>query len=59
MTISVIEDLPKIVSQGKKEVQKILDGLSSKNRIALQTNELVLPTKAEEDLRKSCCCLRV
>ncbi|MDW7727154.1 MAG: DNA methyltransferase [Candidatus Methanoperedens sp.] len=47
MAISLIEDLPKIVSQGKKEVQKILDGLSSKNRITLQTNELVLPTKAE------------
>ncbi|MBE0524463.1 MAG: site-specific DNA-methyltransferase [Methanosarcinales archaeon] len=47
MAISLIEDLPKIVSQGKKEAQKILDGLSSKNRITLQTNELVLPTKAE------------
>jgi len=47
MVISLIEDLPKIVSQGKKEAQKILDGLSSKNRITLQTNELVLPTKAE------------
>lgn len=45
MTISLIEDLPKIVAQGKKESQKILDGLSSKNRITLQTNELVLPTK--------------
>ena len=47
MAYSLIEDLPKIVSQGKKEAQKILDGLSSKNRITLQTNELVLPTKAE------------
>ena len=47
MANSLIEDLPKIVSQGKKEAQKILDGLSSKNRITLQTNELVLPTKAE------------
>lgn len=47
MVISLIEDLPKIVSQGKKEAQKILDGLSSKKRITLQTNELVLPTKAE------------
>ena len=47
MVISLIEDLPKIVSQGKKEAQKTLDGLSSKNRITLQTNELVLPTKSE------------
>ena len=54
MAISLIEDLPKIVAQGKREAPKILDGLSSKNRIALQTNELVLPTKAEEGLRKSC-----
>ncbi|MDW7727157.1 MAG: hypothetical protein SCH70_08635 [Candidatus Methanoperedens sp.] len=44
---SLIGDLPKIVSEGKKEAQKILDGLSSKNRKTLQTNELVLPTKAE------------
>jgi len=42
MVISLIEDLPKIVSQGKKEARKILDGLSSKNRITLQTNELVV-----------------
>lgn len=47
MAYSLIEDLPKIVSQGKREAQKILDGLSSKNRTTLQTNELVLPTKAE------------
>jgi adenine specific DNA methylase Mod len=46
MPNSLIEELPKIVVQGKKEAQRILDGLSKSNRITLQTNELVLPTKA-------------
>ena len=42
---SLITELPKIIERGKKEAQKILDGLSGKNRITLQTNELVLPSK--------------
>jgi adenine specific DNA methylase Mod len=46
MPNSLIEELPKIVAQGKKEAEQILDGLSKSNRITLQTNELVLPTKA-------------
>lgn len=50
VTNSLIEELPKIVAQGKKEAQKILDGLSGRNRITLQTNELVLPTKAKAGL---------
>ena len=33
MPDSLIEELPKIVAQGKKEAQKILDGLSARNRI--------------------------
>jgi len=45
MPNSLIEELPKIIERGKKETQKILDGLSGKNRITLQTNELVLPSK--------------
>jgi site-specific DNA-methyltransferase (adenine-specific)/adenine-specific DNA-methyltransferase len=45
MTGSLIEELPKIMKNGKREAQKILDGLSKKNRITLQTNELVLPSK--------------
>lgn len=43
---SLIEELPKIISEGKKEAQRILEGLSKANRITLQTNELVLPTKS-------------
>lgn len=50
MPDSLIEELPKIVAQGKKEAQKILDGLSTRNRVTLQTNELVLPTKAKGGL---------
>ncbi|MBS3155447.1 site-specific DNA-methyltransferase [Candidatus Woesearchaeota archaeon] len=42
---TLIEELPKIIERGKKEAQKILDGLSGKNRITLQTNEMVLPSK--------------
>ena len=42
---SLIEELPKIIERGKKEAQKILDGLSGKNKITLQTNEMVLPSK--------------
>ena len=49
---SLIEELPKIVERGKKEAQRILDGLSKTQRITLQTNELVLPTKAIGGLTK-------
>ena len=52
MTSSLIEELPKIIERGKKEAQKILDGLSNKNRITLQTNEMVLPSKDNSGLFK-------
>lgn len=45
MTNSLIEELPKIIRKGKKEANKILEGLSDDNRLILQTNELVLPSK--------------
>lgn len=45
MADSLLEELPKIVNKGKKEAQKILDGLSKSNKVTLQTNELVLPSK--------------
>ena len=50
MSDSLIDELPKIIARGKKTAEKILDGLSSENRITLQTNELVLPTKARGGL---------
>ena len=43
MSISLIEELPKIVSEGKKEVEKIFERLQTNNRILLQTNEYVMP----------------
>ena len=47
MTNSLIEELPKIVKKGKKEAEKILEGLSEDKRLTLQTNEIVLPAKDE------------
>lgn len=49
-TKSLITELPKIIERGKKEAERILDNLSKKNKITLQTNELVLPTKAKGGL---------
>lgn len=45
MKNSLIYELPKIVDEGKKEVEKILERLASQNKLGLQTNELVLPAK--------------
>ena len=45
MTNFLIEELPKIIRKGKKEANKILEGLSDDNKLILQTNELVLPSK--------------
>ena len=42
---SLISLLPKVVSEGRREADRILEGLSANNRIFLQTNELVIPSK--------------
>ncbi len=47
---SLIEELPKIVAEGKKEVSKILENLESKHKITLQTNEYVLPVEKGNQL---------
>ena len=47
MPNSLIEELPKIIKRGKREANKILEGLSDENKLTLQTNELVLPSKDE------------
>ena len=39
MVESLIEQLPKIVAEGRKEVERILERLDSGNKITLQTNE--------------------
>lgn len=43
MAESLIDLLPRIVAEGKKEVEKIFERLESNNKITLQTNEYVLP----------------
>lgn len=53
MVESLIEQLPKIVVEGRKEVERILERLDSGNKITLQTNEYVLPVRKEENLFKS------
>lgn len=45
MLRSLIEELPRIASEGRQEAQRIIERLSSGTRIGLQTNELVLPRK--------------
>ena len=52
MAKSLIEELPRIVSEGRREAQQILERLSSGTQIGLQTNELVLPSKDVSGLFK-------
>ena len=47
---SVIEELPRIVREGKKEAQDMLERLSSNTKVLLQTNEIVLPAKDNNGL---------
>ena len=37
--------LPKVVAEGRREANRILEGLQNSSRISLQTNELVSPAK--------------
>ena len=45
MPKSLLEQLPEIVANGRKQAEKILEGLESRSRISLQTREVVLPAK--------------
>ncbi len=45
MPKSLLEQLPEIVAQGRKEAEKILEGIESRHRVSLQTREVVLPAK--------------
>ena len=40
MAKSLIEELPRIASEGRQEAQRIIERLSSGTRIGLQTNEI-------------------
>lgn len=50
MAKTLIEELPKIVSEGRREAQSIIERLSSGTHLGLQTNELVLPGKSVSGL---------
>ena len=54
MAKSLIEELPRIVSEGRREAQQILERLSSGTQVGLQTNELVLPSKDASGIFKGC-----
>lgn len=50
---SIIEFLPKVVQEGRREANRILEGLSDSARITLQTNELVAATR-DSDYQTLC-----
>ncbi len=43
--MSLLEKLPKIIEQGRKVAEQILEGLEGNQKISLQTRELVFPSK--------------
>ncbi len=45
MPKSLLEQLPDIVANGRKEAEKILESIESRHRVTLQTREVVLPAK--------------
>jgi site-specific DNA-methyltransferase (adenine-specific)/adenine-specific DNA-methyltransferase len=48
--ISLIEELPKIVKEGKAEAERILERIEKGNILELQTNEFVIPNKDEVNI---------
>ncbi len=44
--VSLLEELPKIVADGKKEAEKILESLEGRHKVALQTREWVMAAKS-------------
>jgi adenine-specific DNA-methyltransferase len=42
---SLLEKLPEIVRAGKRQAERIMEGLEARARVALQTRELVTPAK--------------
>lgn len=45
MPKSLLEELPRIAAEGRREAQQLLERANSGARIGLQTNELVLPSR--------------
>ncbi len=50
MAKSLLEQLPKIVADGRQQAEKIIESLEGRHRVGLQTREWVLPAK---DVRAS------
>lgn len=46
---SLLEQLPKIVADGRQQAERILEGLEGRHRVRLQTREWVLPSKDTRD----------
>jgi hypothetical protein len=44
MAKSLLEQLPEIVANGRKQAEKILEGIESRQRISLQTREVAIHT---------------
>ena len=45
MSKSLLEQLPQIVAEGKREAERIMERLEGSYRIGLQTRELVIPSR--------------
>jgi len=45
MPKSLLEQLPEIVANGRKEAERILESIEGRHRVQLQTREIVLPAK--------------
>jgi len=45
MPKSLLEELPGIVREGRKEAERVLEGLEGRHRVRLQTREWVLPSR--------------
>ena len=45
MSKTLLEQLPEIVSNARKEAQRVLENLESRHRVTLQTREMVFPAK--------------
>ena len=47
--LSLIEELPLIVKEGRKVAEKILEKTTSKEKVILQTNEYINPSRVDKD----------
>lgn len=45
MPKSLLEQLPDIVKEGRKQAERILESIESRHRVSLQTREVVLPAR--------------